>query len=302
MSLEKKLGNRRSLGFKIGTAAIAGLMGIMSYTGCRAEPVEYKPAEEVVETVETEQNIETVQEPEEEKFYKNITLYFEDENNTRFPSNWYEREGLETVPLSEYKIPFTQESVLTTLKKHPDSSLAKYFKAICAFDDITIIENGERVSIGGGTNSHVTAAAYIINKGAENGTLGEGLEEVLQAEMSSILYKNNKDLFDEELWNSINTEKFVYDMKFEMSPVIDPSLFELGFPYKYAMTNLENDYNAYASLLFTNYIQFWDAVKQHERMKQKLNLTAKFYIDVDAGYQSFIKSQYDKYDVEWTLN
>jgi hypothetical protein len=60
MSLEKKLGNRRSLGFKIGTAAIAGLMGIMSYVGCRGAPVEYKPAEEVVETVVEEEKPEEI--------------------------------------------------------------------------------------------------------------------------------------------------------------------------------------------------------------------------------------------------
>jgi hypothetical protein len=65
MSLEKKLGNRRSLGFKIGTIATALLIGAMSYAGCRAEPVnineEVNNTAPVTETYQTETTQEVIE-------------------------------------------------------------------------------------------------------------------------------------------------------------------------------------------------------------------------------------------------
>jgi hypothetical protein len=49
-------------------------------------------------------------------------------------------------------------------------------------------------------------------------------------------------------------------------------------------------------------VLFWKMIKEYDVLKQKKDLMAKFYIEVDRKYRSFIKSQYNKYGIEWVMD
>jgi len=242
---------------------------------------------------ETEEIVE-----EQEKFYKNVELITE-VNSRIFPIGWTNHPDIDpkATSLSPDEYERTEGVLLNGLQKNPDRVIEEYLAKIYALGSLELY--GEKTA---GTYFPLWKCIYIVNNGIENDSTGCGFENLFYEELSSLLYYGNKSLLDEQTWETINPSGFEYGKTNSRSQKFSSQLNEMGFLYEYAQTNLENDFNSFAGELFLDFEPCWNAVKKYDKLKQKLDLTSKFYIEIDKDYEPFIKSQYEKYGLEWTLD
>jgi hypothetical protein len=290
MSLEKKLGNRRSLGFKIATTATALLMGAMSYTGCRAEPVEYKPVEEVVETVETE--VEEEQETFDEYFKRVFRVKEDDEI---FPDHWDENIcAYKVEDLSINKIERSENIFYNILSEHPLKTLKEEVIGLYVLDYFEL--NGiEHVA------TQTSGRIYIVNKGYTDSYF----KRAWNHEYFTLLLMKYNDIFDEEVWRSLNPDleylpgegpQAIKEGKDSL--VLDSSLFEKGGLHEYSLSSLFNHTASFSEYMFSDNEEFWQAIKNYDILKQELKIIEDFYIKINEDYAPIFEQQHKKHDVE----
>jgi hypothetical protein len=306
MSLEKKLGNRRSLGFKIATTATAVLMGAMSYVGCRAEPVEYKSVEEVVETqeerevVETEQNIETIVE-EEKNFFENIdeNIIF-DVHDGMFPESWYEDPiNVKATSLPESERARSKEIVINALEKYPVDVINKNLDKVYIISNMSVYGNDT-----GGTFTTFPPIVYINNSNIEKGFTEEWIIGVFDHEFSTILLRKYKKLFDEEAWRALNPESFKYYVEAEgkYSDYVGsnnqfdilPKYNEIVMACGYSTRSFEDDFNMVAQYTMGRNKEFLEAVEEYPKLKEKQYQFMDFYINIDPEFEELFSDIYKK--------
>ncbi|MDW8302467.1 MAG: hypothetical protein RML38_08360 [Bacteroidia bacterium] len=205
--------------------------------------------------------------------------------NVEFPTKWMQQPiNALYVPIEEKEKDRFLPIILKAMRKYPAAVLRKNLKFIYLAGCLSFY--GVKY---GGTNSN--DCLYLANEGIEKGYTELYLEQLFHHEFSSILLRNYPKYFQKDEWLSY-TE---YEFKEGSSGVeaikkgankteFDEELCQKGILYQYALSSLENDFNAYAENIFCPKKEFWKIAEQYFNVKQKVYLIIDFYNSISSEF------------------
>ena len=187
-----------------------------------------------------------------------------------------ELEPIDLAVLARY--PAILEAALS---RYPPHVIEKYLNAV--YFAGTMIDYG----IGAvGTYDIFRRIIYLIDDGSR--TDQEAIA-TFHHEMSSLLPFRRSEFLNP--WEEQNPEGFQYfseiyhsqDDIYAGTSTLDGSeeIYEMGFMNSYGFTNLENDYNEYAKMIFTNPEKFRELMERYPRIRGKFDMFLKIYQSVD---------------------
>ncbi|MBC3760040.1 hypothetical protein H7U19_16655 [Hyunsoonleella sp. SJ7] len=208
-----------------------------------------------------------------------ITIIFSAEGKI-FPERWYsERVNAQGLSLDKNEYERSEKIIIQALDKYPKSVVADNLKTIYVLKELRFFGTNY-----GGTYS--SDNIYVVNDETDSFYI----EKVFHAELSSILMKKYKSNFNESEWLKLNPEKFSYGkggtaaIKNNSSSLKSKSkLNKQGFIYEYAMASIEEDFNAFAGLVFAPTKEFKSAVEKYMAIREKRLLTIQFYSKLDSS-------------------
>ncbi len=172
--------------------------------------------------------------------------------------------------------------MLRALAKYPVSLLKRSLVRVYVLKVLEFYGQGY-----GGTNSN--DVVYVANSGRSDGYTDDYIERVFHAEYSSILLRKYRNSFEEALWKKANGAGVVYGTSGvdalrtgKTGQEFDPALNELGILDEYSLSDVENDFNAYAQNIFHPRPGFWELVDTYPAVKRKLLLIIAFYARLDS--------------------
>lgn len=138
----------------------------------------------------------------------------------------------------------------------------------------------------GGTRS--SGVIYVVCKPHFSSA---GVESIVHAEYSSILFQKFPQHFAAEAWQRLNPPGFQYFgsgveavRDGRASKLSDSALYEQGFFHQYAQASIEEDFNSHVARLFMGDERYGQAVEQYPRLKAKSKLVMDFYAKVDVSF------------------
>ena len=176
------------------------------------------------------------------------------------------------------------------LKKYPQGLIKHTIDAIYLLDSITI--RGARLS------SHYDVdkkSLYISNKYTQTNTPRSKnfLKRNFHHEVSAILFK--KYHFDETIWHSAIGKKLQYKTDInlahnDLNPFVEfidkKGLLKQGFLKEYAETSVENDFNSYAEIIFTDPYKMKQLTQQYPIIQRKYQVFKRFYLSINSEFIS----------------
>lgn len=200
-----------------------------------------------------------------------------------FPESWYKDDIQgKAISLNKKEIPRTIALLQKCLSKYPSDLLTKNLRKIYVVKKLEFF--GVRY---GGTNS--SDIVYISNQGIEKGYNDIFIEQIFHAEFSSILWRNYSSDFREEEWLKNSKTSYgnggVEALKTgSSSELFQKEIHRKGFLNQYAMSSVENDFNAFAKNIFKAKNSFWSITQAHEGLKNKLQLIINFYHNLNKQF------------------
>lgn len=202
-----------------------------------------------------------------------------------FPYTWNNAPVNASVsPLDEQEIERSAKVVLDALSKYPVQLLKKNLNRVYVLKKLEFYGHSF-----GGTNSK--DRVFLSNRGIQFGYTNLYLEQLFHAEFSSILLRNYSHLFQENQWRAANSRDIQYGnsgvtalKNKKTSEKFDTLLNQKGILNEYALSKLENDFNAFAKNIFKSKIQFWNLCAAHRRLEKKLELIVAFYGQLDGAF------------------
>ena len=176
-------------------------------------------------------------------------------------------------------------------KKYPAPLLKKNLRAVYLLDRLKY-----RGIAAGGTNSRKNI--YLTNRGKDQAFTDDRVERIFHQEFSSILLRNFPSHFDHKGWKKINPPPFRYG-KSGITAIqnsknhkrFGKAWHRQGFLYRYALSTLENDFNAFAGWLFVGDNRFWSTLNRFPKLRKKGDLTIAFYHRLSPQYtRQFFRS------------
>ena len=203
-----------------------------------------------------------------------------------FPKHWY-RDSIhaQTRPLKQDEVERSALIVERCLAKYPDSLLQASLTQVYVLESLRFFGTPY-----GGT--YANKKVFLTNKGAQRGYSDHYIEKVFHAEFSSVLLQSHADYFDKNAWRAANVDTFSYGpgsgvlalKNGTSSEMFRTNFHEMGLLNQYAMSSLENDFNAFAKNIFLPTQRFWYSIEQHPRLQQKLDLVVAFYHRLDPHF------------------
>lgn len=151
----------------------------------------------------------------------------------------------------------------------------------------------------GGTYDVEKKAIYLVM------TTGDGfrssksrIKRTFHHELSSLLMEYHN--FNENLWRAAHGDNFEYEkdkdpfyewmyLHGHVDPVDEDELLDRGLLRQYAETGVENDFNIYASEIFTNPRKMKKLIKEYPIIKSKYEVFKAFYLSIDSGFAPVFK-------------
>jgi len=217
--------------------------------------------------------------------------------------------GPEIFPASWLRPPFHQKAkpidparkdkarriVRYALSKYPEPMIRKTIRRIYILGEMVVYRSLRFA----GTASH--ECVYVVVGDKSWGYTNDFIESVFHQEYSTLLLNRHLGHFDQKGWRSANPEGFAYlgpnswdrvrgkdggaqAMTKTAGSVLlssDPANVRKGFLSKYAMSSIENDFNAYAAAMFRNETGFWEHAARYAPVKKKADLAIEFYRRID---------------------
>ena len=163
------------------------------------------------------------------------------------------------------------------LAKYPAEVLREHLQALYLLGELRY-----RGVITSGTNSKTSV--YVKIGPPEKGFTARHNESVFHAEFSSILIRNRPQFLDQTAWKSANPPAFTYlgdgvdaVKQGKARTTLDNTLNARSFLSQYGQSTLENDFNGFASRLWTGDAALWQLASQHPAIQRKLTLILRFY-------------------------
>lgn len=211
-----------------------------------------------------------------------------------FPESWRgEPISASGRALDEAEFARARDILTRAARKYPPEVLERQLSAVYVLAELEY--SGVRT---GGTNSRTVV--YVTVGEPRLGYTDAQIEGVFHAEFSSILLRNHRRRFDAEAWRQINPPGFEYlgngveaVRQGRAGLALDPALHEAGFHKQYSQSTLENDFNAFAAVLFSGDATRWDTVDRYPKLARKLRLAVGLYEQIhpaltEAYFRSLI--------------
>lgn len=195
-----------------------------------------------------------------------------------FPASWTVREiSASASSLPSDEVPRSLDALDRAMEKYPVTLLQKNLKRVYVLSRLAFYGVPY-----GGTNSADTV--YLANGGKDFGFTDRYLEESFHHEFSSILLRNYSSVFDRRAWLAANPPGFKYfgdgtkAVRSGQASTKTSRRWQMeGFLAQYATASIEEDFNMVAEALMTGSQEFWTAVDQSPRLKQKVDVAVRFY-------------------------
>lgn len=198
-----------------------------------------------------------------------------------FPPAW--RSRLRATPLAAGNVKWASRALRDALAYYPPNFARRYVTRIYLVDRLYL--SGMNI---GGTRS---SKRIYIAAGSASLEGGHSIGRRLHAEMSSILFQAHPSLLNQRGWMSANPRGFRYVgsgteavRQGRTDLGARPDLLARGFLHTYAMSSLENDFNAIASALFTSEDTLATYSETAPRLRRKVKITKRFYRQVHPWF------------------
>ena len=176
-------------------------------------------------------------------------------------------------------------AILTrALHKYPKNMLAKHLRKVYVVSNL-------RFSGIWATGTYADDVIYIQVGDEQKGPTANHIELDFHAEFSSILLQKYRREFNKEGWNAINPPGFHYGkggvdaaLHNKISEPDGPERYRRGFWHQYSESDIEEDFNAFAALLFAGGPDRWQNAIEYPRLHAKLQLTLNFYAKIDPAF------------------
>jgi hypothetical protein len=169
------------------------------------------------------------------------------------------------------------------ISKYPPGFVEEHVERIYILSDLTF--RGVRA---GGSNSRRRIYVVIPPPGRGSGAY---FERVFHSELSSVLLRRHRQLFDPNDWLRGTIPGFTYGASGAAAvrhglADTHPTDWTLkqGFLYEYGMSSLENDWNSYAGYLLTHPERLTDFATRYPGVAHKQALTTRFYRALDPRF------------------
>lgn len=170
------------------------------------------------------------------------------------------------------------------LRKYPRAVLRQNLKAVYVLSRLKY--SGIAA---GGTNSANVVYVQIGEK--RMGYTDAQIEGVFHAEFSSILLRNFRRDFDAKGWGKINPPDFHYSgngveavRHHQANGGDGEALYRRGFLHLYSESAIEEDFNAFAAVLFSGDPGRWQVATDHPKLHAKLGLALDFFARIDPTF------------------
>lgn len=176
------------------------------------------------------------------------------------------------------------QNISRELKKYPIDIINRNLSTIYLFNSLSFYG----VQYGG---TSLGSSIYLTGGAKNEGYSNVYFASLLHHEMSSIFFTAYQ--FPKEHWSSINPVNFRYaesDGQVLESITKGNELenkamhYRDGFLSKYGQSTLENDFNLYAEMAFTNPKQLRSLSEKYPRVRQKSELIKNFYIGISTDF------------------
>lgn len=200
-------------------------------------------------------------------------------------------ESLRNPPSSATAQPFDQrylcryiQNISLELKKYPTDIIKHNLSAIYLFNSLSFFG----VNYGG---SSLGDAIYLTAGSISEGYDNDYFASLLHHEISSLFFRNYR--FPTDAWSAINPDSFQYaESDRQVLKAIEngnkstksETLYHDGFLAKYAQSTLENDFNLYAEMAFTQPYKLKSLAIKYPRINQKTKLIRDYYLGISKEF------------------
>ena len=202
-----------------------------------------------------------------------------------FPESWHsDRVNAKVKALDKDEVARSVDIILDCFSHYPDSLLSAHVKRVYVLKSIEFF--GQEY---GGT--YTKDFVFVTNQGLKKGYSDMYISKVFHAELSSVFFTRQKDQFPMQAWKKANSSDLNYGKggmealkAGQSSETFNEELHQMGVLNQYALSSLENDFNAFAKNLWVPSAEFWEVTSKFERLNKKLELIVDFYHTLDPTF------------------
>jgi len=194
---------------------------------------------------------------------------------------------------SRLDIAYSLNTAFHSVKKYPLAVIRKNMTQIYLSNELTI--RGAKAS---GTYDAEKKSIYLLNSFQNRSDLGWArhfLETTIHHELSSLLMHNYQ--FDDFLWRKAMGKNFLYEKdkdpwyewklvrgQMDAPEISEEELLNRGLLAQYAETGVENDFNTYAEVIFSDPTRMKKLVHEYPTIAKKYQVFKEFYLSIDNGF------------------
>jgi hypothetical protein len=176
------------------------------------------------------------------------------------------------------------DNIALELKKYPSDVINQNLSAIYLFNSLSFFG----VDYGG---TSIGDAIFLTAGSKNEGYSNDYFSSLLHHEISSVFYGRYQ--FPTQAWSSINPDSFHYaesDIQVLQAiergnkPSISERLYHDGFLDKYGQSTIENDFNLYAEMAFTQPQKLKSLAKKYPRIYKKAELIRSYYTGISKDF------------------
>ena len=208
-----------------------------------------------------------------------------------YPSFWLEQGYTDNLVVNlQAKYDFSRFFIVikNELKKIPNGIIAKHLNHIYAVDAIYLNRMVIGVTYTPDGNIYISLLTDKKKKASK-----KSIKKLFHHELSSILIIYYH--LDKDKWRSLHGDNFLYkseeDPFYFLSYKYDKTalnnqkaLYSKGLLKPYSETGLENDFNTYAEVIFTDPERMKKLIKQYPIIRRKYQIFKEFYLGIDSGF------------------
>lgn len=222
------------------------------------------------------------------------------EDRSFLPKSWTEDPINASIEPLDEKLRLAALGILeVALDKYPEKVRQRFLGGVSVVGSLRFYD----VSYGGTYMSNSRRIVLVYRESFDS----RGFEQRFHHEFSSLLLKQNQDLFDATRWSEANDPSFRYRApgiveeqdgdRSEATRVlaaeqektggsgssllqVDFTLMKVGFLTAYNQVSIEQDLNETTAHLFTN-PEIWEYCRQYPRIDQKIDVLIDFFRRLD---------------------
>ncbi len=268
------------ISFKIAVAAVLIFSGFYLIQG--SEIIKLWQDRECLVAVDTEKDIKEI------KAQYGIEIKYDQADNAipelwRNPPDNGTAEAITQANLCRYLPILSRE-----LKKYPANIIRHNLSTIFLFERLSFYG----VPYGG---TSLGRDLFLTGGDRNKGYNDSYFSSLLHHEMSSVFFRAYH--FPKETWSATNPPETFYVKSDQQilktianknNLAVNENFYEQGFLAEYGYSTLENDFNLYAEMAFTQPEKLKELAEKYPRVRQKADLMKNFYLGISKDFSSVL--------------